>query len=112
MENVVNFLLHHYREVILVISVLINLIIFVINRGKTTIYDASAYSTLLTLINEAEEKFGPGRGADKLEYVVRQYIDLKNLDNNFWTRSSLVLIIERLLNSPTKKGGPGREETK
>lgn len=110
MENVINFLLHHYREIILGIIAVLEIVILILKRGKSVALTDSQIQNVINWICEAETKYGSGNGSEKLNYVISQfrlYYPISNCED--WV---LRVMIDGILKTPTKKGGPGREETK
>lgn len=111
MEKIVTFLVDYWQYISIAIVVLLDLIILILKkRSKVEIFDSSAYSRLITLIGEAES-LGVS-GDEKLKYVLNKYFALTGIKDDDWSRCSVALLVERILSTPTKKGGPGREEVK
>ncbi len=106
MHDIITFLVENWR-LILEFVLLIGSVVVACTRKRpfTKIFDASAYSNLITLVQEAEEKFGAGHGYEKLQFVLNKYLKIKNLEDiDDWNKSSLIVMIERILSTPQKKG--------
>lgn len=101
----VDFLIENWKLISILVLLVVDFILLLFRRNKTQIYDSSAYSHLLTLVNEAEEKFGSGHGEEKLQYVLDGYFALTGIKDDSWNRSSVRILIERILSAPQKKKG-------
>lgn len=113
MQQISEFLVNYWQYISIALVVIIDIVLFLFKK-RTKIYDASAYSHLITLVDEVEDMSKsmdvPMTGRDKLKYVVDHYFALTGLEDNMWNRSSIICLVERILSTPTKKGGPGREK--
>lgn len=108
MEEFIVFLRENWTYIAPLLLLLVDVILFIIKkRSKTEIIDPGIYKELVDLIIRAENRFGEGRGNEKLAYVLSnfQFSNHPELD-----RDAVVNIIEYILVLPTKKGGYGREE--
>lgn len=100
----IDWILQHYDLLISGFLVLISVITFILRKpNKTSIYDSSAYKNLAILVNEAEEKFGAGKGEEKLDYVLRKYCALYSIKPDTFTLSSIRHLVEFILSTPHKK---------
>lgn len=106
MQEIGNFLVDNWRLILEVILLIASVCIAIFRRRPLTkIFDSSAYSNLITLVQEAEEKFGAGNGYEKLQFVLNKYLKIKNLEDlDDWDKNSLIVMIERILSTPQKKG--------
>lgn len=112
MEEFVNFLLHYYREIILGFSIVLEIVILCLKKTKIN-YElpSSWYPDLVKLVSEAESIFGEGHGKQKLNYVIEKMsskLNLKYYDGVL--RMMIEEMVNLILSTPTKKGGPGRDE--
>lgn len=98
-------LLKNYWSQILAVLMFIGSFILQCFKKKpiTKIYDSSIYRNISILIKEAEEKFGPGNGSEKLEYVLNRYCELYNIEKTIWNIGSIKQVIEFILSTPHKK---------
>lgn len=108
MEKISDFLVTNWQFISAALTFLLLIIGMVIKKKPVTeIIDDSAYKDLIILVNQAEEKYGAGHGAEKLDFVISSFANLKNLDRDTWIYSSIKSKVETILSTPAK-----RKETK
>lgn len=78
MTDVINFIKEYWREVAYLTLLLIILLVSLVKKKVNVIDTIKGYVTeiLPQLISKAEDKYGAGNGASKLEYVVQTTITL------------------------------------
>lgn len=106
----VKILVDYWPYISIGLVILFDLILFIFKkRSKIEVIDASAFSEICGWISEAEKKFGPGQGEKKYQYVLDKYVQSRGLD--VWHSNFVVdYVVDCILSTPTKKGGPGRED--
>lgn len=110
MENILNFITQYWKVIALVVVVVLEVVILILKRVNVKVdLPASTYSDLISMINDAEEIYGEGHGKEKLNYVVERFHKSIGLRGIPYTTDYVRSLVERILNTPTKKGGPGRE---
>lgn len=106
----VKILVDYWPFISIGLVILFDLILFIFKkRSKTEIIDNSAVNDILDWVCDAEEKFGSGEGPAKFNYVLEMYANSRGLDKK---QSKFVVeyLVDRILWSPTQKGGFGRED--
>lgn len=106
----VKILVDYWPYISIGLVILFDLILFIFKkRSKTEIIDPSAFSNICFWIYEAEKKYGPGEGAVKFKYVLDMYAKTRGLDEDV-AKYIVDYVVDCILNTPTQKGGPGRED--
>lgn len=102
MEKVVQFIESNWQYFSFALTTIAYIIlIFIKKRSKVEIYDDSACSELLDLVIKAENQFGSGHGAEKMDFVLSKYIDKHQSLKGY--ESIIQSIVERILKSPQRK---------
>lgn len=110
MESIKQFIVDNWQFISFGLVVLFELLILIFKKkNKTLLLDNSAYSSLVRLVKEAEEKFGSGSGEDKLRYVISNFLREKHIGNLTEFNGIIKAMVDDILECPTKKGGYGRE---
>lgn len=101
--EVLNFIRDNWQYISSVIVIIITIIAMLIKRKPVTeVHDDSVISHILDYVIQAEEIFGHGHGADKLDYVKKCLVNSgkdAGLD-----MSTIEMLVEYVLSSPQKKG--------
>lgn len=105
MDVIFDFISTHYQLIINLVILAISIVVFILRKpSKNLLVDSSASDTLIELVNEAEKQIGPGKGEEKLGYVVSKYLALKGLTNSSdWVYFLVVDLVEKILSTPSKK---------
>ena len=105
METFLNFLVKYWQYISVALVVIFEFILMVIKK-KPQVFDNSLTADLVELIKIAEERFGEGHGVDKLSYVVEE----ASKKHSSIPPQVISFFVDSILNTPTKKGGLGREQ--
>lgn len=107
----IEILKENWKLILEVVVLLASIIFFIVKKKPVKVIDSlktAIMRILPILINEAEEKFGAGNGAEKNKFVLQSVIDdLKvtqpGVDVNFYL-PFIRKFIEDILSTPQKKG--------
>lgn len=113
MEEVLHFLEVNWRFLAEILLLLASLIVACLRKRKTQVkIDESIVSELPGLVVEAESKYGPGHGQEKLQYVVARITSRLSFNNPDLSLSDLEPVVlrcieqvEAILSTPEKKKG-------
>lgn len=102
MNQIVDFIRDNWSYISFGLVILMELILLIVKRNKTSVYDNSIIAQLIPLVAAAEEIFGSGHGKEKLDYVVKTY-------NESHLQAQLPVkviesFVESILATPEKKG--------
>lgn len=112
MEKIFEFIAANWQYISICIVIVIEVLIILIKKRPVKIID-SVKSVILTdlpeVIKEAEDKFGPGKGEEKLKYVVavillKLKVTQPDLDASLYI-DTIKDGIEKILDTPQKKKG-------
>lgn len=105
MKDFVKFLVDNWQFISTAIITLLSVILLIVKkRPLTEILDNSAYKDLIILIKDAESRFGAKEGKKKLDYVLTAFCNIKGINKDSFTASSVKSLIENVLETPQKKG--------
>lgn len=110
---IVDFLRDNWQYISAGLVVLLDILILIFKRRLKVNYTlpSSWYPDLIDIVSEAEDVFGAGHGSEKLHYVKQRMKARIGLKYNDGVLDFMIgEFVERILNTPTKKGGCGREE--
>lgn len=102
-EQIIDFLKNYGFILLALLLAIVEIILLLVRKDKKTIIDSSITSKLLTLIIEAESKFGSGHGKEKFQYVLTTYLSKNPQMVEF--QELVKGLIELILSSPEKKKG-------
>lgn len=106
MSEFINFIITNKRLILEVVILIISVIVFILRKpSRKTLLDSSASSSLIDLVLDAEKKFGPGHGREKLEYVLNTYCShlVCKEEDIKWIKEVLTIAVEKILSTPQKK---------
>lgn len=107
MDELVNFLKDYWQYISIAIVVLFDILLILLKR-KPKFY--GYVLDLVDYIQDAEKEYGAGHGDEKLNSVIDRKIRKENMPNTQFNRDCIAHLVERILQTPTKKGGLGREK--
>lgn len=114
MEEISRFIVDYWPYISFGFLVIVDIIILIVKKVRLSFkYPDSSINFIIEKISDAERIYGEGHGKEKLNYVVESYIKQFNVAKYFETsvRYYVENKVVEILNTPTRKGGQGREET-
>lgn len=108
--KVIEFIQEYWPYLSTIIVVVVDLIIFIFKKTKVKFNDEGFFGDLIRFVEEAELKFGPGTGEEKLNYVIDAIVSQRSYYKGH--EDFIEMAVDEVLSLPTKKGGPGREKVK
>lgn len=102
MEKVINFIKENWQYLSFAVNAIAVLILCIIKKHPK-VY--GWYLDMIDLVNQAENTFvGPGRGDEKLDYVVNRFIAKHDLTKDKFNITMVKNMAEKVLSTPSKKG--------
>lgn len=128
MEEIKQFIVQNWQFISFALVVFFEFVLmFIKRRSKFVVQDTSIYQFLIDIINEAEGLFASGNGIAKKEFVIARFKERYQKTVEDWISyykkthpfdrgndekildDTLSYFIEKILSTPQKKGGFGRE---
>lgn len=111
MKDILNFLQNYWREIAWILGLILSIVLCCVRKKPVKVVDTLKEKILFELpevISAAEERFGAGHGAEKLQFVL-DFFTWEFSKNGLVMGETYIKFIkssvENILATPSKKGG-------
>lgn len=103
MQEFINFIVDNWQWFSSIAVSIVSFILLLIFKRRPKVF--GYYLDICKAISRAESIFiGQGRGAEKLDYVIKDVCSRHELDPKLWS-DVISTAVDRLMSLPNKKGG-------